>query len=143
MSEDDKSPGASNVLNPPSSSSGSNAAAPSTFSPSTSSARSPDAMGVTKPTPSTDTESTKATEGAGHPKASGASSAVVGKEDATSNVGDKVAMVRDKLADAGNTVKDRYRVVSESTDDFIHESPWKAIALAALTGVIVGMLAAR
>ncbi len=29
------------------------------------------------------------------------------------------------------------------TDDFAHESPWKAIAIAALGGILVGMLAAR
>jgi ElaB protein len=143
MSEDDKSAAASNVLNPTSSSSGSNAAAPSTFSPSTSSARSPDAAGATTSTPSTDTGSAEATEDAGQPKASDASSAVVGKEHATSGVGDKVAMVRDKLVDARNVVHDRYRVVSESTADFVHESPWKSVALAALAGLIVGMLAAR
>ena len=38
-------------------------------------------------------------------------------------VGDKVTLVRDKLADARNIVQDRYLVVSESTDDFVHESP--------------------
>ena len=54
-----------------------------------------------------------------------------------------LAVVKDVLASAQDTVVTRYRVVSESTDDFVHDSPWKAIAFAALGGVIVGMLAAR
>jgi ElaB/YqjD/DUF883 family membrane-anchored ribosome-binding protein len=32
-------------------------------------------------------------------------------------------MIRDKLADAGNSAKDRYQGASEATDDFVHESP--------------------
>jgi ElaB/YqjD/DUF883 family membrane-anchored ribosome-binding protein len=143
MSDVDKSPGASNTHNPSSSSSGSEAPSPSTFSASTSSAGSRDAAGATTPRPPTDTGSTEATEAARHPKASDASSAVAGQEDATSSVGAKVASVKEKLADARNLVQGRYRVVSESTDDFVHESPWKAIALAAVAGLIVGLLAAR
>jgi ElaB protein len=120
MSDVNKSPGAPNT---------------SSFSPST--------AGATTATQSTGAGRTEASEEARHPKAADASSAVVGGEDATSGVGAKVASIREKLSDARNVVQDRYRAVSESTDDFAHESPWKAIALAALAGVIVGMLAAR
>lgn len=37
----------------------------------------------------------------------------------------------------------RYRRASESTDDFVHDNPWESIALAAVGGLIVGLLAAR
>ncbi|SAK78055.1 membrane protein [Caballeronia hypogeia] len=37
----------------------------------------------------------------------------------------------------------RYRRMSDGTDDFVHENPWKSIALAAVGGLIVGLLAAR
>jgi ElaB protein len=40
-------------------------------------------------------------------------------------------------------MKQKYRTVSESADDFVHESPWKAITVAALGGIVIGMLAAR
>jgi ElaB protein len=40
-------------------------------------------------------------------------------------------------------MKQNYRAVSESVDDFVHESPWKAITVAALGGIVIGMLAAR
>jgi len=36
-----------------------------------------------------------------------------------------------------------YRVVTDTTDDFVHDNPWKAITMAALGGVIVGMLISR
>jgi ElaB/YqjD/DUF883 family membrane-anchored ribosome-binding protein len=52
-------------------------------------------------------------------------------------------VVKDAFADAQDAVMSRYRTVSASTDDFVHESPWKAIAFAVLGGIIVGMLAAR
>ncbi|WP_306427194.1 DUF883 family protein [Caballeronia sordidicola] len=141
MSDVNKSLGAANT--PTGSSSGSNEAAPTTFSSSTSSTSGGDAAGATTATPPTGAGRAEATGDARHPKASDASSVVDGGEDATSGVGAKVALVRDKLADARNVVQDRYHVVSESTDDFAHENPWKAIAPAALAGVIVGMLAAR
>jgi ElaB protein len=54
-----------------------------------------------------------------------------------------LALVKDVFVSAQDTIVTSYRVASESTDDFVHDSPWKAIAFAVLGGVIVGMLAAR
>lgn len=51
--------------------------------------------------------------------------------------------LKDKIASAQEVVKTKYRVVSESTDDFIHEAPWKAVAMALIGGLIIGMLARR
>jgi ElaB protein len=51
--------------------------------------------------------------------------------------------LRDKIADAQEAIKTRYRVVSESTDDYVHEAPWKAVAMALIDGLIIGMLAGR
>jgi ElaB protein len=53
------------------------------------------------------------------------------------------ARVKQTLSSARDSVKQKYRVVSESADDFVHESPWKAITVAALGGIVIGMLAAR
>jgi ElaB/YqjD/DUF883 family membrane-anchored ribosome-binding protein len=50
---------------------------------------------------------------------------------------------RDVLTGAQDTAAKRYRQVSEGTHDFVHDNPWKAIALAAAGGLIVGLLAAR
>jgi ElaB/YqjD/DUF883 family membrane-anchored ribosome-binding protein len=37
----------------------------------------------------------------------------------------------------------RYRRVTEGTDDFVHDNPWKAITMAAIGGLIVGLLMSR
>jgi ElaB/YqjD/DUF883 family membrane-anchored ribosome-binding protein len=51
--------------------------------------------------------------------------------------------LKDKFADAQDVVKTKYRVVTESTDDYVHEAPWKAVAMALIGGLIIGMLARR
>jgi ElaB/YqjD/DUF883 family membrane-anchored ribosome-binding protein len=48
-----------------------------------------------------------------------------------------------RIAGAQEVVKTKYRVVSESTDDYVHEAPWKAVTMALIGGLIIGMLARR
>ncbi|GAB5098026.1 MULTISPECIES: DUF883 domain-containing protein [unclassified Caballeronia] len=48
-----------------------------------------------------------------------------------------------KLSDVQDALGKRYRVANETTDDFVHDSPWKAIVMAALGGVVIGMLISR
>ncbi|AQH00258.1 hypothetical protein A9R05_08520 [Burkholderia sp. KK1] len=47
------------------------------------------------------------------------------------------------LAGAQDAVAVRYARAKEGTDDFVHDNPWKSIALAAVGGLIVGLLASR
>jgi ElaB protein len=54
-----------------------------------------------------------------------------------------LSQLKDKIACAQEVVKTKYRVVSESTDDYVHDSPWKAVTMALVGGLIIGMLAAR
>jgi len=54
-----------------------------------------------------------------------------------------LADLKDKIAGAQEVVKTKYRVVSESTDDYVHEAPWKAVTMALIGGLIIGMLARR
>jgi ElaB/YqjD/DUF883 family membrane-anchored ribosome-binding protein len=56
---------------------------------------------------------------------------------------DRLAQVKGRLSNAQEVVKDKCRVVTDSTDDFVRENPWKAIALAAVAGMVVGRLVAR
>ncbi|CAB3795363.1 hypothetical protein LMG28614_04160 [Paraburkholderia ultramafica] len=51
--------------------------------------------------------------------------------------------LKDKIAGAREVVKTKYRVASESTDDYVHEAPWKAVTMALIGGFIIGMLARR
>lgn len=59
------------------------------------------------------------------------------------DVGARLTVVKNKLSNAQDVVKVRYRAVSDSTDDFVHDNPWKAITMGFMAGVVIGMLAAR
>ncbi|WP_225032010.1 glycine zipper domain-containing protein [Paraburkholderia sp. XV] len=52
-------------------------------------------------------------------------------------------LIKGGIGDVRDAVVSGYEEMSASTDAFVHESPWKSIAFAALGGIIVGMLAAR
>lgn len=68
--------------------------------------------------------------------------------------GDKVAEMRDKielrlrdakvrLADAEVAVYDKAKAAAAATDDFVHESPWQAVGVAAALGLVIGVLIGR
>jgi ElaB protein len=59
------------------------------------------------------------------------------------NVAGTLSDLKDRVASAQQVVKTKYRLVSESTDDYVHESPWKAVTMALIGGLIIGMLARR
>jgi ElaB/YqjD/DUF883 family membrane-anchored ribosome-binding protein len=52
---------------------------------------------------------------------------------------------RIKTAASGfeGTASEKYRQVSESADGYVRENPWKAIGIAALSGVVLGALLSR
>lgn len=81
------------------------------------------------------------------PLASGPSTASGGERQLARDAGGSsrttIDVVRGAFANAQDALASGYRAASSSTDDFVHESPWKAVAFAVLGGIIVGMLAAR
>ena len=48
-----------------------------------------------------------------------------------------------RMAEAGADLEARARAVARSTDDYVHQNPWTAIAVAAGIGFIAGMLSRR
>lgn len=69
-------------------------------------------------------------------------------------VGEGAAGLRERLQERLNESKhsllalqaaatDKARAVGHATDDYVHDHPWKSIAIAAGIGVIVGMLIGR
>ncbi|MDR7008828.1 DUF883 family protein [Paraburkholderia strydomiana] len=64
------------------------------------------------------------------------------RNDAQTSAG-RLSDLKDKIACAQEAVRTKYRVVSESTDDYVHEAPWKAVTMALIGGLIIGMLASR
>jgi hypothetical protein len=65
--------------------------------------------------------------------------------DASSNTSSSADLrsIANKFSDVQDAMTKKYRVAADTTDDFVHENPWKAITMAALAGVVVGMLASR
>ena len=68
--------------------------------------------------------------------------------------GDKVGEVRERLGvrlrdakerlqDLEAAVIDKTKAAARATDDFVHEEPWKAVGVAALVGLALGVLIGR
>jgi ElaB/YqjD/DUF883 family membrane-anchored ribosome-binding protein len=47
------------------------------------------------------------------------------------------------LTDGADTIKRQAQQVANTADDYVHDSPWQAIGIAALVGAVVGILATR
>jgi ElaB/YqjD/DUF883 family membrane-anchored ribosome-binding protein len=66
--------------------------------------------------------------------------------DASSNSSasaDLRSVAKNKFSDVQDAMTRKYRVAADTTDDFVHDNPWKAITMAALAGLVIGMLASR
>lgn len=74
--------------------------------------------------------------------------------EAASNTGEKAAELRDRamasikrtreaLYDAQDAVLESGRRAARVTDDYVHDSPWKAIGIAGFTGLLIGVLIGR
>jgi ElaB/YqjD/DUF883 family membrane-anchored ribosome-binding protein len=50
---------------------------------------------------------------------------------------------RARLENADVILADKTRAVARATDDFVHEEPWKAVSVAAIVGVALGVLIGR
>lgn len=68
--------------------------------------------------------------------------------------GEKVAVLRTRiearlkdakarLEDAEAILLDKTKAAARATDDFVHEEPWKAVGVAAIVGVALGVLIGR
>ena len=55
-------------------------------------------------------------------------------------VKDNLRVARDKLADADAIVRERARRAAEITDDYVHDNPWSSIGVAAVVGMLLGVL---
>lgn len=75
-------------------------------------------------------------------------------KDTADQVGDKFARLRSRiqdrlkdakarLADAEEALVYNTRAAARATDDYVHESPWTAIGIAAGVGVLIGMTLGR
>ncbi len=50
---------------------------------------------------------------------------------------------KNKLSDWSNTVVERSKAAASTTDSYVREYTWSSVALAALLGVVVGLMMRR
>ena len=60
-----------------------------------------------------------------------------------SKVQHAVDAAKESLAESANTIREHAQSVAGTADDYVRESPWQAIGIAALVGAVVGILATR
>jgi ElaB/YqjD/DUF883 family membrane-anchored ribosome-binding protein len=54
-----------------------------------------------------------------------------------------VDATKQSLADGAETIRQHAQNVASTADDYVRDSPWQAIGIAALVGAVVGILATR
>jgi ElaB/YqjD/DUF883 family membrane-anchored ribosome-binding protein len=54
-----------------------------------------------------------------------------------------VESTKQSLAEGADVIRQHAQNVATTADDYVRESPWQAIGIAALVGAVVGVLAAR
>jgi len=62
---------------------------------------------------------------------------------ARARIQESLQVVKEHLVAAETAVIERTQQAAKDTDQYVHDSPWKAIGISACAGVIVGMLIAR
>lgn len=56
---------------------------------------------------------------------------------------EKLGSARARLADASQAAVGTVRETAAAADDYVHDSPWTVIGIAAAVGILIGFLAAR
>ncbi len=54
-----------------------------------------------------------------------------------------VEATKQSLADGADAIRQHAQGVANTADDFVRDSPWQAVGIAALVGAVVGILATR
>ncbi|HLZ97669.1 MAG TPA: DUF883 family protein [Steroidobacteraceae bacterium] len=54
-----------------------------------------------------------------------------------------VDAAKESLSDSADTLRRQAQNAATTADDFVHDSPWQAVGIAALVGAVVGILATR
>jgi len=54
-----------------------------------------------------------------------------------------VEATKQSLADGADTLRRRAQTAASTADDYVRDSPWQAVGIAALVGAVVGILATR
>ena len=64
-------------------------------------------------------------------------------DDLRARIGDRVAIARERLADAEAAIVDTGRKAVRVTDDYVHENPWQSVGVAACVAFLLCLLVSR
>jgi ElaB/YqjD/DUF883 family membrane-anchored ribosome-binding protein len=56
---------------------------------------------------------------------------------------DSVRAARVRIADAGHVAIEQTREAAKAADDYLRENPWSAVGIAAVVGIVIGVLINR
>jgi ElaB/YqjD/DUF883 family membrane-anchored ribosome-binding protein len=54
-----------------------------------------------------------------------------------------LASAKVKLTEAERAALEKAKQAAKATDDYVHENPWRAVGIAAVAGLVLGVLIAR
>ncbi|MEA3135698.1 MAG: hypothetical protein QOG17_3544 [Gammaproteobacteria bacterium] len=56
---------------------------------------------------------------------------------------ESLASAKESLVDSADNLRRQAQRAATTADDYVHDSPWQAVGIAALVGALVGILATR
>ena len=64
-------------------------------------------------------------------------------DDLRARINGRVAVAKDRLADAEAAIVDSGKKAVRATDDYVHENPWQSVGIAAGVAFLLGLLVSR
>ena len=64
-------------------------------------------------------------------------------EDLRARINSRVAIAKDRLADAEAAIVASGQKAARATDDYVHENPWQSVGVAAGVAFLLGLLVSR
>ncbi len=64
-------------------------------------------------------------------------------DDLRARINGRVALAKDRLADAEAAIVDTGKKAVRATDDYVHENPWQSVGVAAGVAFLLGLLVSR
>ena len=64
-------------------------------------------------------------------------------DDLRARINGRVAVAKDRLADAETAIVDTGKKAVRATDDYVHENPWQSVGVAAGVAFLLGLLVSR
>lgn len=73
----------------------------------------------------------------------GASDATESTRELRERMGERLTRAKDRLLEVQEVAADKAKAVGHAADDFVHENPWRSIAIGTGLGLLIGVLISR